>query len=380
MCNQESSRGVSQEPSACSQCGGANGFPRVDLYARCVVSVCDSCCDRNATTCPFCDSPFGREVKRASRCKKCGETVARNSRSRLLATRLATQAVCEALAEIDTQAPSDSEKTWLESCLLACLLDAAMAGRNAQVIDAAFATALRSNFERGLTHDRLRRFGLGFALAIWTCGGNPRPIQRTLHRVFLEGLRGAGSSASLEILPAGDPCEKCETLAGRAWTIAEALAENPLPCRDCLNTNANGFGWCRCEYQQRLPDHLEAIIRDSELSGEIEAERRRINAAAGNRQPDGNTILTQSGAYLSVEEAASIASNGWHLVRNRGNRGLHDGCNGALDALRKAGVLAGTVPNRERPVFNDILLAATDGRPVVLMLCTSTWEFIRRKN
>jgi hypothetical protein len=261
----------------CATCGSPAVF-RVDFQSRSIVAICDDCCDRRAFACPFCDNPFGREVKRASKCKKCGETVARNSRSSVLASRLATQAVCDALSEIEPDKCSVVSGSWLRGCLLECLLAAAKAGRDSQSIDAAFAASLRGSFEKGLTHERLHDFGNAFALAIWTCGGNPRPIQRALHRVFLEGLRGAGSSASLEILPAGDPCEKCETLAARVWTIAEALAENPLPCRECLNTNEHGFGWCRCEYQPKLTDELESVYERIRRSGAVDQARIALNA------------------------------------------------------------------------------------------------------
>jgi hypothetical protein len=134
------------------------------------------------------------------------------------------------------------------------------------MIDNAFSEALRARFEKGLTHRRLQRFGIAFARAIWTCGGNPRPIQRTLFRTFLGSLRENGSLACFEILPAGDPCENCGALRGRVWTIAQALEENPLPCRACLNTNENGFGWCRCEYIQRptLGGEYEQISKEIE--------------------------------------------------------------------------------------------------------------------
>lgn len=383
--------------SACATCGVAGGTPRVDFHSRSIVALCNDCCDRRAVACPFCDNPFGREVKRASKCKKCGETVARNSRSPTLASRLATQSVCDALGDFESQDYSANEQAWLQGCLLECLLAATKAGRDPRSIDSAFAAALRESFETGLTRERLHHFGFNFALAIWRCGGNPRPIQRTLHRTHLESLRTSGLVRSVEVLPCGDPCKRCSALKGRVWTVAEALQESPLPCRDCLNTNDNGFGWCRCLYQERLDldDESEAILREAEaeLKAEMdaiekqsirenrevyeraEAEAARIMGVEGKPRSKG-VVPTSRGVATSIEEAAKIASNGWHKAHNRGKHGF----NAALEALRAAGISADTTPNLERPVFNDVVLTLKDGSRCVLMFCTTTWEFVVRRD
>ena len=250
----------------CIACGGRGGTPRIDIYARSAVTICDACCDRRAVQCPFCGSPFGREVKRASRCKKCGETVARNSRSTLLASRLSSPAMSGALEACGTMCTSPAEEAWLLATLFASLLDAAQAGGDSRRVDAAFAASLRTHFERGLTQERLSLFGFGFARAIWLCGGNPRPIQRTRLRCELESLRSSGIVVAVEVLPAPDCCEKCTALSGKVWTIDEALAANPLPCRDCLDINDGGFGWCRCCYQPRLADEYADITERLRLS------------------------------------------------------------------------------------------------------------------
>jgi hypothetical protein len=281
MSDQTRAARASDDALACATCRSPGGILRVDFQSRSIIAICDDCCDRRAVACPFCDNPFGREVKRASKCKKCGETVARNSRSSVLASRLATQAVCDALGKIESDERSATSRNWLRGCLLECLLAAAKAGRNSQSIDAAFAAALRVSFEKGLTHERLNGFGFAFALAIWTCGGNPRPIQRALHRLRLESLRAMAHTDAVSISTCGDTCEKCERLKGRVWSFEEALTENPLPCRECLNTNDHGFGWCRCDYESKLGDDYEAISREIEASGAGEAERRRIAIEAG---------------------------------------------------------------------------------------------------
>lgn len=172
-----------------------------------------------------------------------------------------------------------------------------------------------------------------------------------------------------------------------------------MPCRDCLNTNDNGFGWCRCLYQERLDldSEYEDILREAEAELAKQAELTEAAAIAENREAfeaaeeqvrrimgverkprSKGVVPTSRGVAISNEEAAKIASGGWHHVRNRGKRGLHDGCNGALDALREAGVSAGTTPNRERPVFNDIALILSDGSRCVLTMCTTTWEYVVR--
>lgn len=254
----------------CVDCEVTWGTPRIDIHARCAVTICDACCDRRAVQCPFCGSPFGREVKRASRCKKCGEMVARNSRSPLLASRLATPAICGALEACGSVNAPPPEQAWLLASLFACLLEAAQAGGNSHAVDTAFAASLRTHFERGLTQDRLSLFGFGFARAIWLCGGNPRPIQRTLHRSELKALGLSRIVVSVEVLFTQDSCKNCMTLSGKVWTLAAALEENPLPCRDCLESNAGGYGWCRCCYQPRLSSDYEDIAQ--ELTAAVEAQ------------------------------------------------------------------------------------------------------------
>lgn len=365
--------------TVCADCGSKDAPYRVDFHLKTALAICDACSDRRAVQCPFCGNPFGREVKRASKCKKCGETVARNRRVPVLSSQLASPAICEALDECAMPNAPTAEAAWIRSCLLSSLLQAVQIGGASKAVDSAFAAALRARFEKGLTRERLNSLGHGFARAVWLCGGNPRAIQRTLHRLQLETLRASCPTATVEILPAGDPCEKCAALTGRAWTIAEALAENPIPCRDCLDTNESGYGWCRCEYQHRLEAHLAGLVCEIGESGEIEAEARRIMLEWEQaNQPSHGSVPLSSGGSIPVEQAAKIASNGWHYVRNRGKRGLHDGCNGALEALREIGVSTTTTPNRERPVFNDIVLVLSDGERCVLMFSTAAWEYVVR--
>ncbi len=285
MTNDQSATSLSRRTTQCANCGAEDASDRVELFDRVVVKLCDKCCDRRAVRCPFCGSSFGREVKRESRCKSCGESVARNSKTPYLATRLASSAICESLSGFTLVEASPIEGDWIRSTLPACLLQAACAGRDSTSIESAFAAALRTKFEFGLTHDRLNTFGFAFARAIWVCGGNPRAIQRTLHRQSLESLRERGLVVAVRILPAGDCCENCQSLVGREWTIESALDENPLPCRGCLNTNENGYGWCRCEYEPRLDDEFEDIMRDAERElDQANAENLRQIMAENSEQ------------------------------------------------------------------------------------------------
>jgi hypothetical protein len=229
--------------------------------------LCDGCSDRRATRCPFCGSTFGREVKRTSRCKKCGEAVARHRESPDLATQLATPTICEALKQIDLEDP-EVDQDWLRECLVASLLDASRAGTTPRLLETAFATALRVQFESGLTQKRLRDLGLGFARAIWLCGGNPRPIQRSLHRDYLESI--LREEEFIAVYAAHDSCDKCRLLRGKVYRVNEALILNPLPCRECLHINAGGFGWCRCTFENPA----------------AEAERRRIMQDWAQSNPD----------------------------------------------------------------------------------------------
>ncbi len=384
MTNVQSSRSSSGDGERCADCDAAGATARVELFDRAVVMLCDGCSDRRATRCPFCGSTFGREVKRTSRCKKCGETVARSRATPFLATRLASGSICDALAELEVVAVP-SEAAWLHSTLLACLLQAAGAGRESRSIESAFAAALRSSFEQGLTRERLLKLGHGFARAIWVCGGNPRPIQRSLHRQYLESMIASGAKVSVKVFSEGDCCKQCQRLAGRVWTLEAALAENPLPCRDCLEANEGGFGWCRCTFEEVfLAPTASSIAQDAELDARSESARREIlqewiadeSAATSSRWSSATMIQADWGLSIPAREAARIATDGWRRARNRGKIGF----DGAIDALRAVGVAAGSIPNRERPVFNDILLKTATGETVVLMMYNTTWEFILRRD
>ncbi len=82
------------------------------------------------------------------------------------------------------------------------------------------------------------------------------------------------------------------------------------------------------------------------------------------------------GETRAAQEAARIATDAWRRARNRGKNGFE----GAIDALRAVGLAADSIPNRERPMFNDILLKTATGETVVLMMCNTTWEFILRRD
>jgi len=283
--NEQSAAPVAAHVGRCADCGADGGVERIDMHERVVVTICNGCSDRRAVRCPLCGNPFGREVKRASRCKNCGETVARNGQTPVLASRLSTQSMCDALRAFEPISISPDGGAWLRGCLRVCVLHAAQAGRDSRSINSAFAAALRTNFEKGLSRERLSSFGFAFARAIWICGGNPRPIQRTLHQLELEDLRATGMVDSVGVLPAGDCCENCGKLSGRLWSIDAALAESPLPCSNCLEENEGGFGWCRCEYQTEFDSEMEDIARRIRESGDIEREARRINIEAGTVKP-----------------------------------------------------------------------------------------------
>lgn len=89
-------------------------------------------------------------------------------------------------------------------------------------------------------------------------------------------------------------------------------------------------------------------------------------------------IRSNFGDSPSIAEMANIASDGWHRVRNRGNRGVHDGFNGAIAAPSAVGIQAGQVPSQEQPQFFDIFLTTTAGGTVILRFCTSAWAYVPR--
>ncbi|MGE5583082.1 MAG: TM2 domain-containing protein [Bacillota bacterium] len=75
-------------------------------------------------------------------------------------------------------------------------------------------------------------------------------LQRALKMQLLE-YRRDGYTKKVRIAGSNtDACPACRRLAGRIYTIDEALQTMPIPCKECsTNLTAEITGFCRCVYQ-----------------------------------------------------------------------------------------------------------------------------------
>jgi hypothetical protein len=70
-------------------------------------------------------------------------------------------------------------------------------------------------------------------------------------RIELATYKRDGVVDKVFVITAGDDsCEACHKLAGKIFTVDEALEEMPIPCKDCtFDFRGTGQpGWCRCLY------------------------------------------------------------------------------------------------------------------------------------
>jgi hypothetical protein len=67
----------------------------------------------------------------------------------------------------------------------------------------------------------------------------------------LQRARREGTATHVQTVPGGpSPCQACQQLAARVFTLTEAMAKPPLPCSAC--TTRLHAGWapvCRCTYR-----------------------------------------------------------------------------------------------------------------------------------
>jgi len=54
-----------------------------------------------------------------------------------------------------------------------------------------------------------------------------------------------GVVLKVEILASENSCDHCKSQNGKIYSIAEAIKNKPLPCRECNN---EVYGYCRCTY------------------------------------------------------------------------------------------------------------------------------------
>jgi hypothetical protein len=74
-----------------------------------------------------------------------------------------------------------------------------------------------------------------------------RIIQEIVARVNLKAFKELGFER-VEVECAEDACPECLRLAGKRFKIDDAVADMPLPCRECTTKKGAARGYCRCRY------------------------------------------------------------------------------------------------------------------------------------
>jgi hypothetical protein len=66
----------------------------------------------------------------------------------------------------------------------------------------------------------------------------------------LQQARRAGTATHVQTVAGPGACAACQQLAGRVFSLTEALAKPPLPCAACTTTPHAGWApVCRCSYR-----------------------------------------------------------------------------------------------------------------------------------
>jgi hypothetical protein len=75
----------------------------------------------------------------------------------------------------------------------------------------------------------------------------------------LQQARHGGTATHVQTVPGGPaPCLACQQLAGRVFTLSEAIAKPPLPCAACTTKPHAGCApVCRCTYRLFAGDPRE---------------------------------------------------------------------------------------------------------------------------
>lgn len=117
--------------------------------------------------------------------------------------------------------------------------------------------ALWALFNEAVTRTRPEMLkGLYYLMALFVNEEqrDPTSLSRLSADCELVQFRKQGIT-QVEILAAPDSCEACKAMAGREYTVEEALGQHLLPCRDCTRKlkNSDRYTFCRCSYLPCIP-------------------------------------------------------------------------------------------------------------------------------
>ena len=88
------------------------------------------------------------------------------------------------------------------------------------------------------------------AMFLYESGKDYTYIRVKDYQAELREYKKSDVITGVEILSAGEQsCLACQALHEKKYSIAEALRQNPLPCKECtFDIGDAPIGWCRCAY------------------------------------------------------------------------------------------------------------------------------------
>lgn len=214
--------------------------------------------------CPYCGVPFEKAPTRKRKCPACKGTVYVKYTPTDPQKRIVTEARAQEIEALwaarqtenrievffNTYDLDGSTRTKIESALRERLRREPTAQ---EVIEAGAEAALG---RARATKDWHQQKMLHFERALWLFqAGRPHLEEaRQSRRAELRGIASEGLTTRVRVL--GGECAECAKLDGRVFTIEEALASLPIPCRACETWDEGRGGWCRCLYQADLEGWL----------------------------------------------------------------------------------------------------------------------------
>jgi hypothetical protein len=212
--------------------------------------------------CPYCKQNLSKRPKRKTKCPHCGEYVfVRTSPSGNGSKVLVTDDEAE---QIDLEWQRiHSRKKWMQSLAQYGISDAdfdrhkkslgerfRQEPRDSDVVWSLFHEALDASMKSGDLRE-LKMLYFEMALFAYEEGRDFFHLLEQSRKMELTEFKKGGYVEKVSIITAGDAsCEACQKLAGRVFTVDEALEQMPIPCEDCtFDFRGRGQpGWCRCLY------------------------------------------------------------------------------------------------------------------------------------
>jgi hypothetical protein len=201
--------------------------------------------------CPYCEQTLDKRPKRKKKCAHCGEYIFVRSRQHLFPSTLLTERDAIVVDHFEQLKGTASFGVDNEDFLRERETLTQRFGRQPASGDVLWSLYNRLAHDLAATGDRAPPF-LYFLMAhfLYEDGRDFFPVLQQSGRMELMQQEQYGFVDEVRILTAGDAsCEACQKFEGRVLTLHDALAQMPIPCKECSFELCEGKpGWCRCTY------------------------------------------------------------------------------------------------------------------------------------